>query len=129
MKGPLRSIKPGNAIRLVAIFAQPPPPTYPPSSPPPSQTIQLPDGTSTTIFGTLFNPAGPLNVILHDAAGNSTTLGTPTNSSVGIFYIDTLIPLVGAWPGTWTHRWYQQGVSVDANFLGEKTFEVEPLNF
>jgi len=122
------TVKPGNALRLIAIFAQPPVPSFPPSTTPPIQSIELPNGEVVTVTGTLFNPPGPLVVVLHGADGSQTTLGTPTSSSTGLFYVDALIPL-SAWPGIWNHRWYQQGVPVDSNFLQEHSFEVVSLDF
>ena len=124
----MTEIKPGNAIRLVAIFAQPPPPTTAPSPPPPSTTLTLPNGEVVTVFGNLYNPPGPLVVMLHDPSGNATNVGAATMSVTGVWYVNALIPLTG-WPGSWQHRWYQQGVAVDANFLQERTFRVEPLDF
>lgn len=120
--------KPGNDIWLFATFAQIAPPTFPPSSPPPQQTIQMPDGTMETIYGTLYDPPGPIVVVVHGADGSQTTLSSPATSSTGLFYIKFTIPNP-AWAGTWCHRWYQQGVVNSANFLAEKNFEVAPTNF
>lgn len=120
-------VRPGNALRLVAIFAQPPPPSFPPVNPAPIQSIPLPSGEVVTVVGNLYNPAGPLVVVLFDALNNPTTVAaTPTQASTGIYYVDVLIP-PNAWPGKWRHQWYQQGAAVDSNFLQQHAFEVLAL--
>lgn len=123
-------VKPGNAIRLVGIFAQPPVPTNNPNQPP-SQSIVLPNGETVVVFGTLFDPPGPLLIIVNGADGSQTPVGPALRGDTGIWYFDFLVPLVPApaWPGPWNHRWYQNGVAVDANFLQERTFWVDALDF
>lgn len=123
----LLHVKPGNAIRLVAIFAQLAPPTNNPNQPP-SQSLVLPNGQQVTVFGTLFNPPGPLIVIVNGPNATQFTAPAPTLSDTGVGYVDVLIP-IGSWPGKWQHRWYQQGAAVDANFLQEDNFWVDAPDF